>query len=655
MTRLLIAISLVAAALIGCGGGGGGGASSASSTTQSFVGVASAGAPITDANITVLSSNGSYTTLSSKTGSDGSFSFDLDKTQYPGPYLLKITKSSGQSSGSYYAYASSDSTSGLLVTPISNATLSLAANADLSSLFESGAFTSLTSNSISGALDKIFAATSDVFSALSVTDKTKLLNNTSYVANGEGQDSALDAVSINQGETAGSVLIGSKLTGAAQLIDASTTTSSITSIASGSNGVALVADIGKKIKTANECIKSAVNSATSTAACMDASYLGSGLNAAAFITQISNDIGQLTDVGYPTVNWCQFDTATLSLNSSANQLANQSGQCLATYTVKASGFSGAVNETYKFTLNATGSGVSSLKAYGNQLNSTLEISPLIKKKVRVDSFTTNIGVTSGYAFDIDTALTKTNGNPVVNVNSILSAKVEVLDRAQAVSGTGNVLGTFYMQCQQGANCINSVLAVCKNASPTCLQGVDTLADNIISVDSTLSTAIISALQQGHVFAKVTTYNKILSDGTKQVKFTKTIPIVGIPVAQSVADQLTFPSLTNTSMNTLRDWAGESSLSVVFAGGDARFSLLDLEFGAQPSAGVSWKSNPITRRSTTVAMTGITNNGTPIIGASTSACASLTNQANWRSVFISATYKGVPVGIKYFGSCNSGDY
>ena len=212
-----------------------------------------------------------------------------------------------------------------------------------------------------------------------------------------------------------------------------------------------------------------------------------------------------------------------------------------------------------------------------------------------------------------------------------------------------------MQCQQGANCINSVLAVCKNASPTCLQGVDTLADNIISVDSTLSTAIISALQQGHVFAKVTTYNKILSDGTKQVKFTKTIPIVGIPVAQSVADQLTFPSLTNTSMNTLRDWAGESSLSVVFAGGDARFSLLDLEFGAQPSAGVSWKSNPITRRSTTVAMTGITNNGTPIIGASTSACASLTNQANWRSVFISATYKGVPVGIKYFGSCNSGDY
>jgi hypothetical protein len=345
----------------------------------------------------------------------------------------------------------------------------------------------------------------------------------------------------------------------------------------------------------------------------------------------------------------------LSLNSSGNQLANQSGQCLATYTVKASSFSGVVNETYKFTLNSTGTRVSSLKAYGNQLNSTLEIYPLIKKKVRVDSFTTNIGVTSGYAFDIDTALTKTNGNPVVTVNSILSAKVEVFDKAQAVSGTGSILGTFYMQCQQGANCVNSVLAVCKNASSTCAQGVDTLADKIISADSSLSTSIISALQQGHVFAKVTAYNKILVDGTKQVKFTKTIPIIGIPVAQSVAEQLIFPSLTNASMNSLRDWAGESSLSLVYAGGDARFSLLDLEFGSQPSTGVTSNSNPISRRNATVTVTGITNNGTPIIGASTSACASLTNQANWRAIYISATYKGVPVEIKYFGSCYAGDY
>lgn len=645
---------VVVAALSACGGGGGGAAGVASST-QTISGVASAGAPITGATITVLSSNGSYTTLSSPTGTDGSFTFDLDKTQYPGPYLLKITKSSGQSVGSYYAYASADNTNGLLVTPISNATLSLAANADLSSLFESGSFASLTTSTIGTALDKVFAATSDVFSALSVTDKTKLLSNTSYSADGTGQDAALDAMSVIQGEAAGSVMIGSKLTGAAQLIDASTATSSISSVASSTNGVALVAAIGARVKTANECIKSAINSSTSTSACMDSSYLNAGRSAADFVSMIRTEAGQLTSVGYPSVKWCQFDTITLDLNTPSNQLANQSGQCLASYTATATGGAGVINEIYKFTLNSTGTGVSDLKAYGNQINSEFDVYPLVKKKVRVDSFTTNVGITSGYAFDIGTALTETNGNPTVTTNSILSAKVEVIDAAQAKTGSGSVLGTFYMQCQQGTNCINDNLAVCTNANATCAQGVDTLADNIVSVNSGLSTAIISALQQGHVYAKVTAYNKILSDGSKQVKYTKTLPIVGIPVAQSVADQLTFPSLTSGSMNALRDWAGESSLSLTFDGGDSKFSLMSLEFGAQPSAGIDWKSHPITRRNTTVAMTGITGNGSPIIGASSSACSALTNQANWRGATIVSTYKDVLVDVKYFGSCNSGDY
>lgn len=649
------ATALIVAAVLSACGGGGGGSASTTTTTQTISGIASAGAPITGATITVLSSNGSYTTLSSPTGSDGAFTFDLDKTQYPGPYLLKITKTSGQSAGSYYAYASADSTNGLLVTPISNATLSLAANADLSSLFESGSFSSLTTSTIGTALDKIFAASSNVFSALSVTDKSKLLSNTSYSANGEGQDAALDAMSISQGEASGSVLIGSKLTGAAQLIDASTATSSISSISSSANGVALVAAIGARIKTANQCIQSAINSSTSTTACMDSSYLNAGMTASDFVSMIRTEAGQITSVGYPSVKWCQFDTITLDLNSTANQLANQSGQCLASYTATATGGAGVINEIYKFTLNSTGVGVSDLKAYGNQIGSGFDIYPSVKKKVRVDSFTTNVGVTSGYAFDIGTALTETNGNPTVTSNSILSAKVEVLDAAQAKTGTGSVLGTFYMQCQQGANCINDNLAVCTSASATCAQGVDTTADNIISVNSGLSTAIITALQQGHVYAKVTAYNKILSDGSKQVKYTKTLPIVGIPVAQSVADQLTFPSLTSGSMNTLRDWAGESTLSLTFDGGDSKFSLMSLEFGAQPSAGITWKSNPITRRNTTVSMTGITGNGSPIISASSTACAARTSEANWRGANIMATYKDVLVNVKYFGSCNSGDY
>jgi hypothetical protein len=451
------------------------------------------------------------------------------------------------------------------------------------------------------------------------------------------------------------VLIGSKLTGVTQSIDSSTALASITPIVSESNGVTLLTDLGKKIKVANECIQSAVNSSTSTVSCMETTYLNAGMNASRYIQVTRADVGQLTSVGYPSVQWCQFTDSSLDFNSPANLLAGKTGECLASYTATATDGAGVISDFYKFTLNSTGSGVSELKAFGNQINSELDIYPLIKKKVRVDGFTTNTGVTSGYAFDIGTALAQTNGTPTVTSNSVLSAKIEVINAAEAKYQNGAVLGTFYMQCQQGANCNNSNLAVC--TTPACTQ-VDTIADNIVSVNSGLSSAIIAALQQGHVYAKVTAYNKILSDGSKQTKYTKTLPITGIPVAQSVVDQLTFPSLSNNSKNALRDWAGESSLSLTIDGGDPKFALMDLEFGAQPSAGITWKSTPVSRKSTTVNMTGITGNGTSIIASTTSACASLTtqsNQAYWRAANIRATYKDVLVDIKHFGSCSQYDY
>ena len=181
-----------------------------------------------------------------------------------------------------------------------------------------------------------------------------------------------------------------------------------------------------------------------------------------------------------------------------------------------------------------------MKLWGNQLPVELEIYPKIWAKIRVDGFTTNIGKTSGYEFNIGTALQKSNGNPIVISTSNLSAKVELQDVA------GNNIDTFYMECQQGNSCINTQLSVCKNKSSTCSSGVDTVSDSVISVNSTLSRSIINALQQGFVYAKITGYNKILSDNTKNTNFTKLMPVIGIPIPQEVVDNLTLQALTSES-------------------------------------------------------------------------------------------------------------
>jgi hypothetical protein len=647
-----ISISLLIATLLtACGGGGG---STPLNNTSSVSGIASAGAPITGAAITLLSSNGLYLTTNVTTDSDGKFQFNVDASTYTAPYLLKITKSSGQSMGSYYAYASATLTSGLLVTPISNATLGLASNANLDQIFESGTIpSSLNASSIDGALTKIYAATTDVFNTLSITDKALLLRNTNYSANGEGQDSALDVLRFNAtSATDGSVLVGSKLTGTSVKIDGSSSVASINAIPFNGNGTTLLGSINSAINQVNQCIKASINNNTAEPSCLDSNYLGSGLNKANFVTQWRSYVTELKSVGLSSVHWCNFENTALSFNSTAAQLANATGICNASFAATATDEAGVITEDYKFTLNSNGNGVARVMAYGNQVNDSFEIAPKIKTKLRVDSFTTNIGSTSGYMFDIGTALQKTNGNPTILATSNISAKVEILNAA------GSAIDTFYMQCQQGSNCIDSNLAVCKNKSPTCADGTDKVADNIISVNSSLGTSIITALQQGFVQARVTAYNKILSDNTKQQRFIKMRPIVGLPLAQEVVDQLKFPSLTPTSATALANWSGQDAISLTLNRDESRIALLDMSFSVQPSAAVKSKSASINRGVSSISYTGLTSgNGSQIVPLTTSGCqtAQSSGTANWRGIYISGTFANIPVEIKQFGSCSQGDY
>lgn len=646
----LSAVALMITALWGCGGGGGG-AASLGNTSTTLSGVASAGAPIAGAAISVLSSNGLYLETTATTDSSGAFQLSIDTQTYTPPYLLKITKSSGQSTGNYYAYASANASSGILVTPISNATLGLAANENLDKIFASGSIPSaLTTSNIDSALDKIYAASSNVFNALSVTDKSKLLVNANYSANGSGQDASLDAVSFSSGSaTDGSVVVGSKLTGNSVKIDNSTALSSITSIPFNSNGTGLLVAINSSINQVNNCIKDAINNNTSSPTCLHDSYLGSGLSKASYVSTMRSNISQLTSVGASSVRWCIFDNASLSFNSTAAQLSGSTGLCNATFSATAPDGAGVISEYYKFTLNADGASVASVKAIGNGVNDDLDIEPSILSKLRVDGFTENIGVTSGYKFRIGTALQETNGNPVVTTTSNLSAKVEILD------ASGANLDTFYMQCNQGASCIDSALAVCKDKSATCANGVDRTADNIVSVNSALAGTIITALQQGFVSARITTYDKILSDNTKAQRYQKTIPIIGLPIPQDVASQITFPSLTSAGATTLANWTGQTKVELSFERGDSRVSLMEMDFTVQPSAGVKGKSVTLKKSMTSASFDGLTGNGTTIIPSTTAGCQNVGSSANWRGIYINGTFNNVPVTVKQFGSCYSGNY
>ena len=637
-----------------------GGDVSNSSTTVS--GVASAGAPIAGAYINVLSANGKYYSPSATTGADGTFQFTLNTITYPTPLLVQISKTAGQSIGTYYSYVSGSDLSGLVITPLSNAVLGLATNSNLDQIYSSAEIpASLSNTSINAALQQVAKATSNQLVSLNVSDSALLLKNTSYMANGTGQDAILDAVSLGTANTNnGSVLVSSKLTGVSVQLDNGATSASISSIPFSSNSANLLVSLIGKINDVNLCVKNAINTNSSSASCMDVNFYDAGSNASTFISNIRSYIGTITSIGNASISWCKLDTPGLTLDSPASNLSGQTGICHSTFEVTTPAIKFKASNQYKFKLASASSGISSgisvldVKMYGNQLRDSLEIKPRIWVKSRVDSFpNNNTGITSGYAFDIGTALQQTSGNPLVLATSNLSAKVEILD------SSGSNISTLYMQCVQGANCIDGNLTICKSASPTCAQSLDTTANMVLSVNSSLSQSIIQAKRLGFVSAKITAYNKILSDTNKSINYTKTIPIEGIPIAQNIADSLTYPALTTASQAALAAWSGASTLSLNFNRGSKNINLYGINFGSQPSADVADSNLTLTGTTTTANFTGINSrNGSTIIPL-TSGCSNVTTSsasiASWRAIYFSGTFNNIELIVKVFGSCYSSNY
>ena len=669
---LLVLITLAAsAALIACGGGGGSSSSSNPNsngdTGNNASGVASAGAPISGAKITILSSNGKYFSPSATTGDDGSFKFAFDASAYPAPLIVQVSKGSGQSIGTYYSFVSGSDLGGMVITPISTAIVGLAANANLDQIFASGTIPAgLTATSVNSALQQVAKAASNQLTALGVTDPNLLMKNANYVANGAGQDAILDAVSISSTNTGnGSVLLGSKLTGVTVQIDNGQDKGGITSIPFSSNSASLLSQLNTKINQVNLCFKNSVNTGSSLTSCVTSDYLHSGETIDNMASNTRSDIGIITVMGNSSIRWCTLDTAGLTLESPAASLAGKTGICNASFEVTADNGKGVGSFYYKFTLNGNGTSVSDLKGYGNQLKDSLEVNPLIWVKTRVDGFKGNTGVTSGYSFDIGTALQQTTGNPQWQATSNISAKIEILD------ASNQNISTLYMECQQSNSmggdpllakkaCVNSRLTLCKPGSATCANGVDTVADSVLSVNSTLSTKIIQALQTGFVSARVTAYNSLLSDPGKAVTINqKTIPIIGFPIAQNIADGLAYPTLSTASQTAMAAWAGASSLAVNFSRGDSKINLYSVNFGSQPSAAVVNSQVAINQNTTSATFSGIASkNGTTIIPLEAGCSArsqSSKSIADWRGITFSGSFNNTDVFVKTFGSCYDGSY
>jgi hypothetical protein len=152
---------------------------------------------------------------------------------------------------------------------------------------------------------------------------------------------------------------------------------------------------------------------------------------------------------------------------------------------------------------------------------------------------------------------------------------------------------------------------------------------------------------------------IKKEKDERIKFLKTIPIEGIPIAQNIADSLTYPALTTASQTALAAWSGASTLSLNFNRGSKNINLYGINFGSQPSADVADSNLTLTGTTTTANFTGINSrNGSTIIPL-TSGCGNVTTSsasiANWRAIYFSGSFNNIELIVKVFGSCYSSNY
>lgn len=470
------------------------------------------------------------------------------------------------------------------------------------------------------------------------------MNNPNFVADGTGPDMALELLSIDTTNT-GSVFVGTKFSSASVELRSLQSTSQISSF-----NLSVASEIYSALNISSSCISNAFqeSNASSFQNCVTNNFKEGGFNAPDFFQDFNDyltEVGATSFTSQPaTLNWCTFDSASNNLFQTRQQLFNTSGVCHAQLNLLTNG--SPVTLSMHFQFNISNQGVVSVAARGNQVDYYYDVRPAIERKLRVDGLTNNTGISSGYRFDIDTGREKLADGQFVTEDSntgVLSATVELTDS----SGTRLPGGLFYLQCQQGDPCNNSFLSICTNS--TC-SNTDNSSSAIVRTSSSLALAIAQARLTGPVFYEIKAYGNLNRLG--QLRYSVKEPLAALPLAQEDAENLQFPELTPASVSAMAAWTGQNELNLAFnASEQIPVSIVDF-FLNLPRVGDYILLSP------SVGLTQL-----PFKGLATSGVAALEPQCtgetdsprSYRSLQFEGVFRSIPVGIKYFGSCSSGDY
>lgn len=214
--RALTLTALAALTLLGaCGGGGGGGSTGSNASASSMSGTVAVGAPMVNATVTLKDANG--VTRTASVGSDGAYS-GLDVSGLTGPFRVQACGLVEGTQACYYSVVSQAGRAN--VTPLTNASVSLAMGQDAAALFDSDA-PAPSATSLDAQKQKLLTALQPVISSV-VGSSSVDFATTAFTADRTGMDKLLDAVRISTGTSGGSapfVQIEGRLDGGNVYID----------------------------------------------------------------------------------------------------------------------------------------------------------------------------------------------------------------------------------------------------------------------------------------------------------------------------------------------------------------------------------------------------------------------------------------------------
>lgn len=215
--RALTLTALAAMTLLGaCGGGsGGGGPAGSNASASSMSGTVAVGAPMVNATVTLKDAQG--VTRTASVGSDGTYS-GLDVSGLSGPFRVQACGLVEGTQACYYSVVTQAGRAN--VTPLTNATVSLAMGQDAAALFDSDA-PAPSAASLDTQKQKLLTALQPVISTV-VGSSSVNFATTAFTADRTGMDKLLDAVRISTGTSGGAapfVQIEGRLDGGNVYID----------------------------------------------------------------------------------------------------------------------------------------------------------------------------------------------------------------------------------------------------------------------------------------------------------------------------------------------------------------------------------------------------------------------------------------------------